>query len=94
MFKDFAARGKTCVDWFFGLKLHIVINQLAEILNVIFTPGNIDDRKPIPDLLKDLFCKIFTDRGYVWKQLADKLYSLNSELIRIGRPAGYQLNQQ
>ena len=74
VFKDFAARGKTSVDWFFGFKLHIVVNEYGEILNVIVTPGNIDDRKPIPDLLKDLFGKIFADRGYVSKKLADKLF--------------------
>lgn len=74
MFKGFAARGKTSVDWFFGFKLHVVVNELGEILNVILTPGNIDDRKPVPDLLKDLFGKIFADRGYVSKELADKLF--------------------
>jgi transposase len=74
VFKDLAARGKTSVDWFFGFKLHIVVNEHGEILNVIVTPGNIDDRKPIPDLLSGLFGKIFADRGYVSKQLADKLF--------------------
>lgn len=74
VFKDFAARGKTSVDWFFGFKLHIVVNEHGEILNVIVTPGNIDDRKPIPDLLSGLFGKIFADRGYVSQQLADKLF--------------------
>jgi transposase len=74
VFKDFAARSKTSVDWFFGFKLHIVVNELGEILNAIVTPGNIDDREPIPDLLKDLFGKIFAERGYVSKGLADKLF--------------------
>lgn len=74
VFKDFAARGKTSVDWFFGFKLHIAVNEHGEILNVIVTPGNIDDRKPIPDLLSGLFGKIFAHRGYVSKQLAQKLF--------------------
>lgn len=74
VFKDVAARGKTSVDWFFGFKLHIAVNEHGEILNVIVTPGNIDDRKPIPDLLSGLFGKIFADRGYVSKELAEKLF--------------------
>jgi transposase len=74
VFKDVASRGKTSVDWFFGFKLHIVVNEHGEILNAIVTPGNIDDRKPIPDLLTGLFGKIFADRGYVSQQLADQLF--------------------
>jgi len=74
VFKDVAARGRTSVDWFFGFKLHIVVNEHGEILNVIVTPGNIDDRKPIPDLLSGLFGKIFADRGYVSQQLAAQLF--------------------
>ena len=65
MFKNFPTRGRTPVDCFFGFKLHIADTEHGKILNVIVTPGNIDDRKPIPDLLKDLFGKIFADRGYV-----------------------------
>jgi hypothetical protein len=58
VFKDIAARGKTSVDWFFGLKLHLVINDKGELLNFQITPGNVDDRKPVPDLLQHLFVNI------------------------------------
>lgn len=27
VFEDLAARGKTSVDWFFGFKLHLVVNN-------------------------------------------------------------------
>lgn len=53
------------MDWFFGFKLHIVVNELGQLLNVTLSPGNIDDRQPVPDLLSELFGKIFADRGYV-----------------------------
>ena len=43
-----AARGKTSTGWFYGFKLHLVINDQGELLNVCFTPGNVDDRKPVP----------------------------------------------
>ena len=52
------------MDWFFGFKLHIIVNEHGEILNAIVTPGNIDHRKPIPDLLSDVFGKIFAEQGY------------------------------
>nr|WP_315861570.1 transposase [[Leptolyngbya] sp. PCC 7376] len=33
VFDGHAARGKTSVGWFFGLKLHLVINDRGELLN-------------------------------------------------------------
>lgn len=74
VFANIAARGKTSVDWFFGFKLHLVANECGELLNFTLTPGNIDDRKPVPNLLKDLFGKVFADRGYVSKDLAQKVF--------------------
>ncbi|WP_175492206.1 transposase [Nitrosomonas sp. Nm34] len=31
---EFSARGKTRVDWFYGFKLHLVINDQGELLKV------------------------------------------------------------
>lgn len=73
VFKDLAARGKTSVDRFFGFKLHLVVNERGELLNMTLTPGNTDDRKPVKDLLQGLFGKIFADRGSVSKKLALEL---------------------
>ncbi len=73
VFDGLAQRGKTSVDWFFGFKLHLVVNELGELLNFTLTPGNIDDRHPVPNLLQGLFGKIFADRGYVSHKLATQL---------------------
>lgn len=73
VFQGLAARGKTSVDWFFGFKLHLVVNDQGELLNIMLTPGNTDDRKPVPDLLKALFGKVFADRGYVSQALFEQL---------------------
>ena len=73
MFDGLAARGKTSVDWFFGFKLHLTVNELAQLLNAQITPGNIDERRPIPDLLQGLFGKFLADRGYVSQKLAHQL---------------------
>jgi hypothetical protein len=51
VFEDLAARGKTSVAWFFGFKLHLVVNDRGELLNMMLTPGNTDDRTPVPKLL-------------------------------------------
>ncbi|MEX0272723.1 IS982 family transposase [Leptolyngbyaceae cyanobacterium UHCC 1019] len=73
VFKDLATRGKTSVDWFFGFKLHLVVNDSGELLNVILTPGNTDDRAPVPKLVRQLFGKVFADKGYVSQKLANQL---------------------
>jgi len=73
VFANLAARAKTSVGWFFGFKLHLVVSECGDLLNLCLTPGNVDDRKPIPDLLHSLFGKVFADRGYVSKDLATQL---------------------
>ena len=60
-------------------KLHLVVNDRGELLNLQITTcgqalcGNTDDRKPVCDLVQSLFGKIFADRGYVSQALATKL---------------------
>jgi len=73
VFENLATRGKTSVDWFFGFKLHLVVNDKGELLNFTLTPGNIDDRQPVPKLLQQLFGKVFADKGYVSQKLAKRL---------------------
>lgn len=82
VFAHVAARGKTSTGWFFGFKLHLLFNARGELLNVALTPGNVDDRKPVPQLVKRLFGKIFADRGYLSKKLfAELLDTLGIQLI-------------
>jgi transposase len=82
VFEGYAKRGKTSVDWFFGFKLHLVVNDQGELLNIIVTAGNIDDRTPVPKLLRGLRGKVFADKGYVSKALRERLWKTsNVELI-------------
>lgn len=76
VFKNLAARGKTSVDWFFGFKLHLLVNDKGELLNFTFTPGNTDDRQPVFKLLQRLFGKVFADKGYVSQKLARRLLEM------------------
>jgi transposase len=73
VFAGFAQRGKTSTGWFYGFKLHLVINDRGELLNVQLTPGNVDDRKPVPDLVKQLFGKLIGDKGYISQPLVELL---------------------
>lgn len=81
MFKGIAQRGKTSVDWFYGFKLHLVINDRGELLNVALTPGNVDDRKPAKELLREHSGKFLGDKGYISKALALELRDYGIALI-------------
>ncbi|HEY9877273.1 MAG TPA: IS982 family transposase [Leptolyngbyaceae cyanobacterium] len=74
VFLGLARRGRTSVDWFYGFKLHLVVNEGGELLNFTLTPGNVDDRKPVPKLLKGFFGKVFADKGYVSEPLTKGLF--------------------
>lgn len=73
VFDDIPKRGKTSVGWFYGFKLHLAINDRGELLNVALTLGNVDDRKPVPDLLQGQSGHFFGDKGYISKALACQL---------------------
>ena len=73
VFAHDAARGKTSVGWFYGFKLHLVVNDRGELLAFCLTPGNLDDRRPVPRLVKRLFGRLFGDRGYISHELAEDL---------------------
>jgi len=72
-FAGYAKRGKTTMGWFFGFKLHLVFNELNEIAALKLTTGNVSDTAPVPQLTKDLIGKLFGDKGYIGKKLAEEL---------------------
>lgn len=80
-FRGWAGWGKSSVGWYFGFKLHLMINERGELLAVALTPGNTDDRKPVPDMTKDLIGKLFGDRGYISQALFETLFERGVELI-------------
>jgi len=81
VFAGFAQRGKSSMGWFFGFKLHLIINDQGEILAVNLTPGNVDDRKPVPLMAQNLFGKLFADKGYISQKLFDQLIAHDLQLI-------------
>ena len=89
VFKDLAGWGKSSVCWYFGFKLHLIINdsrserlrQRGEILAFALTSGNTDDRKPVPEMAKSLMGKLFGDKGYVSQALFEQLQATGLELI-------------
>ena len=81
VFAGSAQRGKSSMGWFYGFKLHFVIDHEGALLAVRFTPGNIDDRAPVPELAAELWGKRFGDRGYLGQELFERLQQTGVQLI-------------
>ncbi|SFU59769.1 IS982 family transposase [Xenorhabdus koppenhoeferi] len=73
VFERVAQRGKTSMGWFYGFKLHLIVNHQGEILVLKVTAGNVDDREPVRELVKELTGSLYGDKGYLSRELADDL---------------------
>lgn len=83
VFKGIAEVGKSTMGWFYGFKLHIVINDRGEILNFAITQANVDDREPLKNegFLKAVFGKLFADKGYISEKLTNILFVSGIHLV-------------
>jgi hypothetical protein len=81
VFDGVAKRGKGTMGWFYGFKLHLLINHIGEIISLKITPGNTNDRTPIPELCKNLSGKLYADKGYIGKKLSEKLAEKDIDLV-------------
>lgn len=82
-FRGIAQRGKTSMGWFYGFKLHIIVNEKGELLSTMLTPGNVDDRNQnlMTKLTKNIIGKLFGDKGYLSAKLFKFLFKNGLQLI-------------
>lgn len=83
VFKGIATKGQCSLGWFFGLKLHIIINDKGEILTFLLTSGNVDDREPLKSkrFHEKIFGKLVGDKGYIGQDLFENLFIDGIHLI-------------
>ena len=83
VFKHSAARGRTSEGWFYGFKLHIIVNDKGELLAVRMTPGNISDanKTVVGGLAKGLQGRLFADKGYISQDLFKTLWQQGLQLV-------------
>lgn len=76
VFKGIATKGCGTLGWFFGFKLHIIINDKGEIISFVITQGNIDDREPLSmdSFIDKVSGKLYADRGYISQKIRDVLF--------------------
>jgi Transposase DDE domain len=81
VFDGLAARGKTSMGWFFGLKLHFVINHKGQIMALKITSGNIADSSVLDEITRHLTGKLYADKGYISSEMFHTLWQRGLHLI-------------
>jgi len=83
VFDGLAQRGKSTMGYFYGFKLHLIVNDKGEILNFVITPGNTDDREPLKNknFIDKIKGKIYADKGYISQKLTEILFFDGIHLI-------------
>ncbi len=83
VFKGLAARGKSSMGWFYGFKLHLIVNEKGELTSFMVTPGNTPDNniETVTKLARTMAGKLFGDRGYISKDLFAALWSHGIQLV-------------
>ena len=83
VFKGIATTGKSTMGWFYGFKLHIMVNDKGELLDFVITQASVDDRAPLKteNFLKKIFGSLYGDKGYLSKDLASMLFDQGLHLV-------------
>lgn len=81
VFRGLAKRGKNTMGWFFGFKLHVITNHVGHLIAFKITTGNVDDRAVVPSLTRNVFGKVFADKGYISQELFEKMLQNGTRII-------------
>ena len=81
VFDGAATRGKSSMGWSYGFRLHLIVHDRGALRVVQLTPGNTDDRKPVPRMTKKPWGKLFGDRDYLSQALFEQLFAQGLQLF-------------
>jgi hypothetical protein len=84
VFKGIVEKSFGTMGWYYGFKLHLIANDKGELFDFLITKANVDDRQPLKDksFHDKVFGKIYGDKGYLGKDLFDKLFTDGIHLVR------------
>ena len=81
VFRGLAKGGRRTMGWFFGFKLHLLINHKGQIMAFRIRDGSKDDRKPPEAMTAARHGKVFIDKGYLSKVLLERLWQRGLHLV-------------
>ena len=73
------------MGWFFGCKLHVLMNQSGEMFSTALSNGHTADIKMVEQLVKGITAKLYADRGYISQELKSTLRVQGTDLITYHR---------
>lgn len=76
-----ACRGKGTMGWFYGFKLHLIVNHQGGIVAAKITPANVHDTKPVADMVFSPMDKLYADKGSIGKALSSDLLEKGITLV-------------
>lgn len=79
--KQFSAFSKNKHGTYFGLKLHLISDFNRKILEIYFTPANVDDRKPVMGMSKGIWGILIGDAGYISKAIEQEFHEEGKRLF-------------
>jgi len=97
VFAQVAERGQCSIGWFYGFKLNLIINDRGEMLSFYLAKGHVDDRniKLMTSMTQDISGKLFGDKGYIPKVLADLSWGNRIQMVTKPRKnmKGFNISQ-
>ena len=95
VFKGLADWGKTSTGWFYGIKIHLIINNLGEVIQTCFTTASSSDTNicTLFYLLKDLSGWVFGDKGYLMNEAKMAFVEYNNEVDFFAKPRNNAKNK-
>jgi hypothetical protein len=85
VFEGYATRGKSSMGWYFGFKLHLMVNDEGELLAFRVTTAEVNDQEPVGRMARGLWGQLFGDRGYISWALQQALWVQGLALITLCR---------
>ena len=72
------------MGWYYGFMLHLLCNERGVLLNFALTKTNVDDCNPevFNNLTKDLFGKLYADKGYISQSLFASLFDRGVHIVK------------
>lgn len=80
-FAGVAQRGRGTMGWYYGFKLHLIINHKGDIVAAQVTPANLHDTAPVEALTQGLTGTLYGDKGYISKRLSESLAARNVKFV-------------
>ena len=81
VFAGYATRGKSSMGWFYGFKLHLMVNDEGELLAFRVTTAEVNDQGPVERMARRLWGQLFGDRGSISRALHQALWAQRLALI-------------